>query len=146
VIAYVDSSVLVRAYLPNQDGHDAATALLGDLDIALVTGSWTRVEVSGALVRAARGTGANVALLLALLDGDVGDEGPVTVVGAPQREVEEQSLALVREHGLRAMDAWHLATALLTLPSLAEPNEDLAFASRDRDQAAVAERLGFALV
>lgn len=41
------------------------------------------------------------------------------------------------------MDAWHLATASLTLPSLAETGEELAFASRDQDQAAVAELLGF---
>ncbi len=41
------------------------------------------------------------------------------------------------------MDAWHLATATLTLPPLAEPGEPIAFASRDQEQAAIAELLGF---
>jgi predicted nucleic acid-binding protein len=62
---------------------------------------------------------------------------------APRDNVEEQALAPVREHALRAMDAWHLATAALTIPSLAQPDEQVAFASRDPEQAAVAELLGF---
>jgi hypothetical protein len=36
-----------------------------------------------------------------------------------------------------------LATAALTIPSLAQPDEQVAFASRDPEQAAVAELLGF---
>ena len=55
----------------------------------------------------------------------------MTVVAAAQREVEDRALALVREHAIRAMDAWHLAVAVLTLPVLAEPGEELGFASRD---------------
>ncbi|EUA52295.1 hypothetical protein I553_2481 [Mycobacterium xenopi 4042] len=55
MIAYLDSSVLARAYLVDEDGHQQAIALLGDPEIATVTGTWTRIEVSGALVRAARG-------------------------------------------------------------------------------------------
>lgn len=81
--------------------------------------------------------------LLALLDADLAHDGPVTVLSAPQDQVEEQALALVREHALRAMDAWHLATATLTIPTLAEPGEPIAFDSRDEQQAAVAELLGF---
>jgi hypothetical protein len=41
------------------------------------------------------------------------------------------------------MDAWHLATATLTVPPLAEPGEHIAFASRDDEQATIAELLGF---
>jgi hypothetical protein len=44
------------------------------------------------------------------------------------------------------MDAWHLATAVLLVPSLAEPGEEVGFASRDQTQAAVAEALGFRAV
>jgi predicted nucleic acid-binding protein len=79
VIAYVDSSVLARAYLVDEDGHDEATALLANPDIATVTGTWTRIEVSGALVRAARGGRADEKGLLELLDGDLA--GPVIVLG-----------------------------------------------------------------
>jgi len=44
--------------------------LLANSDIALVTGTWSRVEVSGALVRAARAGRGDEPGLLALLDAD----------------------------------------------------------------------------
>jgi predicted nucleic acid-binding protein len=141
LIVYLDSSVLARAYLPDEDGHQDAVRLLQDPEIGTVTGTWTRIEVSGALVRAAdRGDRDG---LLELLDADLGADGPVTVVSAPQADVEDTALEIVRSYALRAMDAWHLAVASLTVPALAEPDEPVAFASRDDDQAVVAESLGF---
>ncbi len=59
----------------------------------------------------------------------------MTVVAANQKEVLERVPRLVREHALRAMDAWHLAVVVLTPPSLVEPGEDLGFATRDEAQA-----------
>jgi predicted nucleic acid-binding protein len=109
-----------------------------------VTGSWTRIEVSGALIRAARrDRQVDVDALIASLDADLAAEGPISVVGAPANEVEGSALALVREHGLRTLDAWHLATARLTVPKLAAPSEPVAFATRDAEQASAAEALGF---
>jgi uncharacterized protein len=146
LIAYLDSSVLARAYLADEDGHGHAVGLIADADVAAVTGTWTRIEVSGALIRAARSGRADPDGLLALLDADLAIDGPVTLLSAPQDQVEETALDLVRGHAIRAMDAWHLATASLTLSSLAEPGEELAFASRDRAQAKVAELLGFSRI
>ena len=143
MIAYLDSSVLARAYLADEDGHEQAIALLDDPEIAAVTGTWTRIEVSGALLRAARSGRADADGLLALLDADLADEGSVTVLRPQQGRVEETALRLVREHALRAMDAWHLSVASLTIPGLAEPGEEIGFASRDEAQAAVAVVLGF---
>lgn len=135
--------MLARAYLPDEDGHEAALALLEDEEVLAVTGTWTRVEVSGALVRAARVGRRKIGDLLAVLDGDLGPDGPVTLLAAPQADIEEQALAIVRTHGLRAMDAWHLATAVLVTSALAAPGEPVGFASRDAAQATVAEQLGF---
>ncbi len=129
--------------MADEDGHEQAVALLGDPELATVTGSWTSIEVSGALIRAARSGRVDASGLLALLDADLAVDGPVTLLSAPQDRVEEKALELVREHALRAMDAWHLATASLTVPVLAEPGEPIAFASRDEDQSAVATTLGF---
>jgi predicted nucleic acid-binding protein len=143
VIAYLDSSVLARAYLADEDGHEQAVALLEDPAIARVTGTWTPIEVSGALIRAARSSRGDADGLLALLDADLAVDGPVTVLSARQDHVEEAALKLVRDHALRAMDAWHLAVASLTIPRLAEPGEETAFVSRDDGQAAVAATLGF---
>ena len=146
MIVYIDSSVLVRAYLGDEDGHDGAVGLLDDSELALVTGTWTRIEVSGALVRAARGARGDEAGLLALLDADLARDGPVTVIAAPQGEIESRALELVRTYAIRAMDAWHLATATLIAPSLAEPGEEVGFATRDRAQSDVAVALGMQAV
>jgi uncharacterized protein len=147
VIAYVDASLLTRAYIPDEDGHDAARAVVMRDDVALVTGRITRLEVSGALVRAARaGRHGPATFTLAKLDDDLGPGGPVVEVDPPADEVEARALALVREHGLRALDALHLAVASIVLPKLADKGEPVGFASRDGDQAAVAGSLGFAAV
>ena len=146
MIIYLDSSVLARAYLADEAGHDEAVALLDNPDLGLVTGTWTRIEVSGALIRAARAGRGDERGLLALLDADLGADGPVTVVAAPQEDVETKALELVRTHAIGAMDAWHLAAAVLLVPSLAEPGEQVGFASRDQTQSAVAETLGFRAV
>lgn len=142
MIVYVDSSMLARAYLADEAGHQAATSLLANSEIGLITGTWTRIEVSGALVRAARTGRGDESGLLGLLDGDLGRDGPVTVIAADQKEVEDRALRLVREHAIRAMDAWHLAVAALALPNLVEPGEDAGFATRDKAQASVAMSLG----
>lgn len=143
MIVYLDSSVLARAYLADEDGHGDAQALLSDPEIATVTGTWTKIEVSGALVRAARAGRADTKGLLALLDADLSSEGAVTMLTVAQARAEERALKLVREHALRALDAWHLAIAELTVPALAEKGEEIGFASRDEAQATVAEQLGF---
>jgi predicted nucleic acid-binding protein len=143
VIVYLDSSVLARAYLADEAGHADAAALLTDPDTATVTGSWSRIEASGALVRAARTGRGDEQALLSLLDADLAPNGPVTVIAVPQQRVEDRALQIVRSHALRAMDAWHLAVAELAVPDLLEPGEVPKFATRDAAQAAVAEHLGF---
>lgn len=141
MIVYLDSSVLVRAYLPDETGHIEARSLLLSNELTLVTGTWTRIEATGALVRAGRSGRADVAALLGALREDLGPDGPVTVLAAPQAAVETVALSLVVQYGLRAMDAWHLATAQLVTQELLEPGEAVGFASRDASQAAVAEAL-----
>lgn len=149
MIAYLDSSVLVRSYLDDEDGHAEAVALLNNPDVKHVTGKWTRIEVSGALTRAARSgrSDSDEKDLLTMLDVDLGAKGRVTEITVPQADAEQKALSLVREHALRALDAWHLAVASLTVPALAAPEqEEIGFASRDDDQAAIAAELGFTRV
>jgi len=50
LIGYLESSVLARVYLRDEVGHDSAVALLREPELGLITGTWSRVEVSGALV------------------------------------------------------------------------------------------------
>lgn len=146
MIVYLDSSALVRSYLADEPGHSEVNSLLEDDDVAAVTAAITRLEVSGALVRAASTGRGDRDDLLTLLDSDLGDGGAVTVVRVEERELEQRALELVREHGIRALDAWHLAVADLRVPAFAAPGETIAFCSRDEAQAKVAEGLGFALL
>lgn len=56
----------------DEDGHDDARRLLGDPNLATVTGTWTRIEVASAIVRAGRAGRAWVEDALALLEADLG--------------------------------------------------------------------------
>lgn len=147
MIAYVDSSVLARAYLGDEDGSAEARHLIANASIGLATGPLTRIEVTGAIVRAAR-SGRRVAQAdaLARLDADLEDSGRFVVLTAPLEDVEAKALEIVRAHGLRTLDALHVALASIALPPLADRGEPLGFASRDGDQATVAESLGFARI
>jgi uncharacterized protein len=144
VIIYVDSSVLVRAYLPDEHGHTAANDLLIGED-ALVTSTWTLVEVTSALTRAARGGRANLDDLLAAFDSDTAVDGPVTLLRPDAVAVETRAIEVVRDHAIRSLDALHLAVAELAAIPLSSP-EPCGFASRDAAQAEVAAKLGFVVL
>lgn len=142
MIAYLDTSVLVRAFLPDEHGHREARDLLADEDVALVTCTWTRIELASALTRAARAGRRESAVLLDAALSAMAQDGPMAVVAAPQDGIERVAFGLVKEDGLRAMDAWHLACALMVLPQLAEAGEAQAFATRDAEQGAAAQIRG----
>ena len=140
VIIYVDSSVLVRAYLPDEAGHTAANDLLVGED-ALVTSTWTLVEVTSALTRAARSGRAQLDDLLAAFESDTAVDGPVTLLRPDAVAVEARAIEVVREYGIRSLDALHIAVAELAAMPLASP-EACGFASRDKAQAEVAAMVG----
>ena len=143
MIVYLDSSILARAYLVDELGHHEAVAVLRNPDNTIVTGSWTRIEVTGALIRSARARRRDEADLLAALEADITSR-IIVLVDAMQAEIEGLALTIVRRYAIRAMDAWHLACASLALSELSEPGEERGFATRHSEQAAVARELGFA--
>ncbi len=144
-VAYVDSSIVVRHYLPDEPGQPGASAVIEDPDIAIVTATLTRIEVSGALVRAARGHRiASIQGALDRLDEDF-DQGLITMVSADEAEVHKIALDIVRNHGLRALDAIHVATALIVLPSITDETDETMFVGRDHAQSKAAEELGLTL-
>jgi hypothetical protein len=89
------------------------------------------------LIQAARQGAGDAAGLLAILDADLAHDGS-TLVSARQDAVEEIALGIVRPRCLR----WTLGISLSPRWMLAEPGEELAFASRDESQAAAAHDLG----
>jgi len=146
MMTYLDSSVIARSYLKNEPGHaEAVAAMKGTAGSIRVTGTWTRIEVSSALVRSARHTDTDPLPLLMALDVDLmAADGQVLLIDVEQAEVEGLALALVREHGVRSMDAWHLACAAAIRAGVSDPTEPFGFATYDREQAAIAARMGFA--
>lgn len=140
---FVDSSVWARAYFAHETGHGGAVAVPDDPTPGLVTGTRTRIDVSGAIARACRGGRGEMAGLSALLDEDLRDRGRITVVRAAPTDVERSAPALLREHGLRPMDAWHLSVAAIVLPTLLEPCERGGFARRDAMPPVAAQALGW---
>lgn len=143
-IAYVDSSVIVRRYLPGDEGHAEARALFHDPATATISSSLARIEVSGALVRAARHAGLDPAPLLADFDHDTDDGSPL-ILAADQGPVEVAALSLVRRHGLRALDAIHIAAAGVLFAELAGPDDTTMFISRDERQNEAARAHGLAI-
>lgn len=147
MIVYLDSSVVVRGYLPDEVDHAEVRKLLESPSYTTITGSWTRIEVTGALVRAGTAYRGDRESLLAAFANDISElSGTLTVVDGEQAEIERIALELVRSTGIRSMDAWHLACARLALDELGEPGEERGFATRDEEQAAVAREMGFAIV
>jgi uncharacterized protein len=135
---------VVRYYLPNDPGRNEVVALLNDDNVAVVTSTLTRIEASGALVRAARLARVDPGNALARLDQDFAD-GVITLVGADQADIELNALHIVRTYGIRALDALHIATAQLVLTELAGPGDTSVFVSRNNEQANAAKRVGLAL-
>jgi predicted nucleic acid-binding protein len=147
VIVYLDSSFLVRCYLPDEADHARALELLADPGIVRITGSWTRIEVIGALARAARARRADPDTIERVFLSDIApDTGSVVVVDVAPAAIEAVAFDIVKGSGIRAMDAWHLACAQLACDALAEPGEKRGFATRDTQQAQVARELGFTIV
>ena len=141
MLVYVDSSVLARAYLPDESGYADAAALLSGTDHLLVTATWTLVEVTSALVRATRvGRHGDIDALLAVL---AGEEGSVTLLRADPEQVDRRTVESVRDHGLRPLEAMHLAVATLAAVPLLGPGESLGLASRDEAQRRAGIVLGF---
>jgi predicted nucleic acid-binding protein len=146
LITYVDSSVLVRSYLPDEREHHQLNRVIRDPQRHVVTGTLTRIEVTGALVRAGRANRTDPAVALGVLEADLARDGAFAELTADPAVVEPLALDIALAYGLRALDAWHLAVAATSLPQLDDGVGRYCFASRDAAQSAVAEELGFELV
>jgi predicted nucleic acid-binding protein len=143
MLVYVDTSVLIRAYLADEEGHDAALELL-DGKHQLFTATLTCVEITSLLVRAYREHNRfNLDDSLASMNSDISATGRVAPVRTNPVDTENAARAIVRNFAIRAQQAMHLATAELALRPLANAGEEIGFATRDDAQNAAAMALGF---
>jgi predicted nucleic acid-binding protein len=145
-LLYADPSALVRAYFADEPEHQALRALLLEGDDPVVTSELSRVELASAVRAAGRARRfRGWQRLLARIDADCGDEGPVVLIALRPEVVVEAAYSLVLVHRLRTLDAVHLAVALEECPALAGGEQDVVFVTRDEDQAAAAGALGLAV-
>jgi predicted nucleic acid-binding protein len=138
-VKYWDSSALVPL-LVQQDVTDSMRAILRD-DPAIVTWWGTPVECASALARLHREGELEADSLSAAMSRLRSATSMWTEV-APLPDVREQSIRIVRVHGLRAADALQLAAAIVACDF--EPGT-LEFVSLDDRQRIAAEHEGFSV-
>lgn len=146
-VHFLDSSVFVRAYLPDEDGHEAAAAIVFGRD-PVVASELIRVESARAVVAARRSgrlRGRLAERLLAQFESDFGAEGIVHLIAFDGPPTIARGRELVVEYALRTLDSLHLAVADREGRRLASPDEQLVFATRDEGQRRVAGALDLAV-
>jgi hypothetical protein len=81
--------------------------------------------------------------MIAAFEAHCGEAGPFTLLRLQADRILDASHRLVGRHRLRALDAIHLAVALLDADPLAE--DRLLFVTRDDEQAVAARAEGLAV-
>jgi uncharacterized protein len=146
MLRYVDTSALVRCYFADEPDHELLRGLLLEGAEPVVTSELTRLELASAVHAAHRaGRLPDPAELLAVVDVDCGEDGPIALLRLQPEVVFGLAAALVAalvaEHPLRSLDALHLAVARSTAAELAA-GEPVVLVTRDSRQAAAAAALG----
>jgi predicted nucleic acid-binding protein len=141
-LLYADTSALLRAYFADEPEHSEFRAMLLEGEEPVVTAELARVEIASAVRAAARaGRLRRWRGLLARIDADCQEDGPIALLRLRPEAVLPVAYRLVLERRLRTLDAVHLAVALEEGPALAGA-EELVLVTRDEDQAVAAEALG----
>lgn len=144
-LLYADTSALIRAYFADEPEHALLRTVLLEGQEPVVTSQLTQLELASA-VRGAAATGRlpRWRQLLARVEEDLGEAGRVQLISFQPQSIFPVAYQLLLEHRLRTLDALHLAVALQDGPAIAG-DLDLAFVTRDAEQAVAAKELGFAL-
>lgn len=141
-VVYVDTSALIRAYLPDETDHDALRARLFDGTEAVVTSEIAIVEITSALRAAGRHRRLeNAGGMIDRAMQDMEPGGAVSLLNLDADRVIGRARHLCDRHRLRALDAIHLAVALTDTPVLARSGT-VTFVTRDADQAEAARQEG----
>ncbi|WP_166356283.1 PIN domain-containing protein [Phytoactinopolyspora limicola] len=145
VLTYVDSSVLTRSYLAAEPDHAVARSFVENGKL-LVTASFTVIEVTSTLVRASRYKKLPDAdVLIEKVHQEVSADGPIELVRADPALAESAALTIVRHYALHPLEAMHLAVADVVVRSLAEPGEQIGFATYRGAQRRAAQALGYVI-
>jgi len=153
VIAYVDTSTFLRAFLPDERGHRAARALIEDPspELVLVTGWFTRIETVASVTKRTRQLAVRQRDdIVDALEAELGGAGTVIEIlpDADQFEqVRQLANRIARQRWVTGPDAIHIASALVIqamLPDLLQADDDiqLRFVTNDKEQSVAASEEG----
>ncbi len=144
-VRFVDTSLLVRAYLIDELGHDRAHELVFASTDPVVASELAPLELEAALGADGPGGagGAAADSLRAQAIRDLGGLGPVLVLRTQMGALVTRARELLRSHPLRSLDALHLACADTDARRLAA-GDPIAFLTADEDQRRAAAALGLA--
>jgi predicted nucleic acid-binding protein len=102
----LDASVLLAAFDPDDDHHDAARVLLEDEEITLATIDLARYEVANVAVRAWRSPESVTPLLTAI--DRLGDDGGIL---ASTGQLLSRAAEIAESHAISVYDAAYVAAA-----------------------------------
>lgn len=144
-LLYADTSALAAAYLDDEPDHAELASLLLDGREAVVTSEIARLELASAVHAASAARRfRQLDELLARIDADLAEGGPIDPIALRADVIFPAAYRLILEHGLRTLDAVHLAVCAEECPSLAV-DEDVVFVTRDKVQASAARAMGLAV-
>jgi|SRR4051794_19355615 len=103
---FLDASVLLAAFDPEDDHHESSRALLEDVETTLATLDLARYEVANVAVRAWRAP-ESVASLLSAIE-ELADDGGVL---ASTRSLLTRAAELSERHTISVYDATYVAAA-----------------------------------
>jgi hypothetical protein len=142
-VLYADSSALARAYLPDEPEHARLRELLLESGRAIVTSEIAAVELSAAMTAAERaGRIPDARRALRRIAADVSRD-VVALLPLRPGTVFPVARRLIADHPLFAVDAIHLAVAIVEAPSVAD--DGVEFATQDRRQREAAHAEGLAV-
>jgi len=139
---YADTSALARAYLGDEPESGRLASLLFESNSAVATSELSRVELARVVTAAERaGRIESADRFLLVIDSDL--DTAIGVVPLHPDTVLPEARRVLLEHRVRTLDAIHLAVAL---ELRATEGDQVTFVTRETDQAAAAQALGFPLL
>ena len=135
---FADTSAVVRAYLSDEPDHAALAEVLFSGPEPVVISALAEVEFVSAVARATRDGRIGESLadrLLADFAADTALDGPLAMARFDAEAAFATAKRLLGKYRLRTLDAVQLAAAMSVA---ATTDEELAFCTRDEDQAVAA--------
>jgi predicted nucleic acid-binding protein len=142
-IYYADSSAVVATYLQDQEDHDVLRQTLRGGTAPVIVSDLARVEVAAAAMAAERDRRiSDGRAVIDRFDSDCLPGGSLILIALDLPALVPRARSLVGEHVIGALDALHLATAIVQVHRIAS-GEEIVFVTRDRRQAVAARAAGF---